>query len=74
MRIGVEAVQEDLYGQRVPLLDDTYVATTPHRVGDVYQSVDENLWAYSRIRIVECNQRPTRVLRHVGGHCLQVRP
>ena len=39
-----------------------YVATTPDRVGDVYQSVDEHLWDHSRIRIhwrqeggVECN-------------------
>ena len=27
------------------------VATTPHRVGDLCQSVDENLWTCSRIRI-----------------------
>ena len=50
---ALEAVQEDLYDSEFlfAYLDDTYVATTPHRVGDVYQSVDENLWAYSRIRI-----------------------
>ena len=46
-------MQEDLHDSEFlfAYLDDTYVATTPHRVGDVYQSVDDNLRAYSRIRI-----------------------
>ena len=50
---ALEAVQEDMFDGEFlfAYLDDTYVATTPHRVADVYQSVDENLWAYSRIRI-----------------------
>ena len=48
---ALEAVQEDLCASEFlfAYLDDTYVATTPHRVGDVYQSVGENLWA------CECN-------------------
>ena len=33
------------------LLDDMCIATTPHRVGDVYKSLDEHLWAYSRTSI-----------------------
>ena len=44
-------------------LDDTHVLT--HRVGDVYKSVDENLWGLCPHRhprrqdeCVECNDRP----------------
>ena len=50
---ALDAVQEDLFDGEFlfAYLDDTYVATTPHRVGDVYQSVGENLWACSRIHI-----------------------
>ena len=47
------AIQEDLHDNEFlfALLDDIYIATTPHRAGDVYKSLDEHLWAYSRIRI-----------------------
>ena len=41
------AIQEDLHDNEFlfALLDDIYVATTPHRVGDVYKSLDEHLRA-----------------------------
>ena len=50
---ALEAVQEDLFDGEFlfAFLDDIYVATTPHRVEDVYKSLDENLWSFSRIQI-----------------------
>ena len=50
---ALAAIQEDLHDNEFlfALLDDIYIATTPHRAGDVYKSLDEHLWAYSRIRI-----------------------
>ena len=50
---ALEAVQEDLFDGEFffVFLDDISVATTPHRVGDVFKSMHENLWAYSRFQL-----------------------
>ena len=41
-------VQEDLFDcEFIALLHDAHVL--PHRVGDVYNSVDKNLWVSARI-------------------------
>ena len=80
---ALKAVQEDSFDGEFffAYLGDTHVATTHHTVGDVYKSADENLWAYSRIRI---HGGKTKVLNEIddrpefgdtfGGHCSQVRP